>query len=95
MFNVKGCEYCHAVAGYGGHRGPDLTWVADRLTHDQMVIRIMNGGYNMPGFGSILSPVELSEIVAFLETRSHTGAKPLPRDSGAAPQPDTQPVGGP
>ncbi len=94
MFHDKGCEYCHTVAGYGGQRGPNLTWIADRLTHDQMVIRIMNGGYNMPAFGSILTPVELEEIVAFLETRTQGGAKPLPRDSGAPPQPDTQKTAG-
>jgi len=88
MFHDKGCEYCHSIAGYGGHRGPDLTWIADERTHDQLVIRIMNGGYNMPGFSSILTPAEVTAIVSFLQTRTHHGAPALPRDS-VAPRADT------
>jgi ubiquinol-cytochrome c reductase cytochrome b subunit len=73
LFRERGCEYCHAIAGFGGHRGPDLSDIADRLTRDDLVIRIMNGGYNMPSYASILRPVELDEIVMFLGTRRHIG----------------------
>jgi len=69
LFNDKACIYCHRVAVYGGRRGPDLTTVADRLTPDQMRIRILNGGYNMPAFAGILTKEEVADLMAFLETR--------------------------
>jgi mono/diheme cytochrome c family protein len=34
-----------------------------------LVIRIVNGGTNMPAFGPTLKPGELDALVAFLETR--------------------------
>ena len=69
LFYKKGCLYCHSISGSGGHRGPDLTKVADRLTTDEMTIRIVNGGGNMPAFGGSLTKKELGEILAFLNTR--------------------------
>src|SRR5262249_5122102 len=69
LFYDKGCLNCHLVQGFGGRRGPDLTYIADKLTHDNLVIRIVNGGTNMPAFGSSLKPGELDALVAFLETR--------------------------
>jgi ubiquinol-cytochrome c reductase cytochrome b subunit len=70
LFHAKGCEFCHNVAGHGGHRGPVLTDVADRLTRAQMTLRILNGGTNMPAFAGNLAPAELDHIVAFLATRT-------------------------
>jgi ubiquinol-cytochrome c reductase cytochrome b subunit len=69
LFYAKGCEYCHRISGSGGQRGPDLTAVADRLTDEQITLRILNGAYNMPAFASSLKPAELAAIVAFLDTR--------------------------
>ena len=69
LFHDKGCEYCHAVSGAGGKRGPDLTSVADRLTEQQMILRILNGGYNMPSFAGSLKPADLTSLVAFLKSR--------------------------
>jgi mono/diheme cytochrome c family protein len=34
-----------------------------------LVIRILNGGTNMPAFGPSLKPGELDALVAFLKTR--------------------------
>jgi ubiquinol-cytochrome c reductase cytochrome b subunit len=69
LFYKKACIYCHDIAGDGGHRGPVLTDIADRLTPQEMRIRILNGGYNMPAFGAILTPDDVDKLIAFLETR--------------------------
>lgn len=70
LFHDHGCEACHTVGNQGGHRGPNLTFVADRLTVAQMTIRIVNGGNNMPAFGGNLDSQDLRSILAFLETRT-------------------------
>jgi ubiquinol-cytochrome c reductase cytochrome b subunit len=69
LFYQKGCEYCHAIGGQGGHRGPDLSHVGTQLTSEQMVVRILNGGKIMPAFAHLLEPDELNDLVAFLQSR--------------------------
>jgi len=69
LFHDKGCEFCHAIEGQGGKRGPDLTLVATRMSPLEMVGRITNGGPNMPAYVSSLTQEELDAIVAFLATR--------------------------
>lgn len=69
LFHDKSCEYCHTINGLGGLRGPNLSNVANRLTGQDMVIRILNGGHNMPAFGAILNPDQVSDLVAYLQTR--------------------------
>ena len=79
-FNTKGCLYCHTISGHGGLRGPDLTYIGDRLSADEITWRIMNGGLNMPGFGGTLTNQELADLVTFLKTRKHIN--PPPHSSG-------------
>ena len=74
LFHQKGCEYCHTISGYGGHRGPDLTTVGDRLSVNQMTWRILGGADLMPAFASTLTPEELDSINAFLQSRTAQSA---------------------
>ena len=69
LVHQKGCLYCHEIDGYGGHRGPELSDIGQRLTQADLIIRINNGGYNMPSFAASLNAQELADMVAFLQTR--------------------------
>jgi ubiquinol-cytochrome c reductase cytochrome b subunit len=69
VFYAKGCLNCHLISGYGGRRGPNLTTVGSRLSHNDIVIRIVNGGVNMPAFGNNLTPQEMDQLLAFLQSR--------------------------
>jgi ubiquinol-cytochrome c reductase cytochrome b subunit len=77
LFHQKGCEYCHRVAIYGGRRGPDLTDVGSRLTRDQLIWRILNGGTNMPSFAHSLAPDQVNLLVAFLGSRVTPSRQPV------------------
>jgi ubiquinol-cytochrome c reductase cytochrome b subunit len=69
VFQNKNCRNCHALDGLGGKRGPDLTFVGTRLTHDQLIDQVSNGtpgGGNMPAYGKQMSAVEMTALVEFL-----------------------------
>ncbi len=68
VFQNKQCRNCHALGGEGGERGPALDTVATRLTRDEMVRQVVQGGGNMPAYGKKLSPAEVDALVAFMET---------------------------
>jgi ubiquinol-cytochrome c reductase cytochrome b subunit len=69
LFYDKGCEFCHSISGYGGLRGPDLSYAGDRLTRDQMLTRLYSGAANMPSYAGKLTPQELNDLIAFLKSR--------------------------
>jgi ubiquinol-cytochrome c reductase cytochrome b subunit len=68
VFQSKQCRNCHSIAGVGGMRGPALDLVATRLTEDQLIRQVLQGGGNMPAYGKNLSPSETTALVKFLET---------------------------
>jgi ubiquinol-cytochrome c reductase cytochrome b subunit len=69
VFQNKDCRNCHALDGEGGRRGPDLTYVRDRLrTRGELIRQVVQGGGNMPAYGRQLSPAEVETLVSFLET---------------------------
>jgi ubiquinol-cytochrome c reductase cytochrome b subunit len=68
VFQVKQCRNCHSLGDTGGQRGPALDRVAVRLTQDQLIRQVIQGGGNMPAYGNNLNPAETTALVAFLET---------------------------
>src|SRR5215813_12981995 len=68
IFQVKQCRNCHSIGGSGGLRGPALDRVATRLTDDQLVRQVIQGGGNMPAYGKNLNPAEVTALVSFMQT---------------------------
>jgi ubiquinol-cytochrome c reductase cytochrome b subunit len=68
VFQSKQCHNCHSLGDIGGKRGPALDAVAVRLTGDQLVRQVLQGGGNMPAYGKNLNPAQTTALVAFLET---------------------------
>ena len=83
LIQAKQCRNCHALDGSGGMRGPSLDTTATRLTRNELIRQILQGGGNMPGYGKALKPAEVDAIVAFLMTM-HPANEP-PAHSSARP----------
>jgi ubiquinol-cytochrome c reductase cytochrome b subunit len=83
VFQVKQCHNCHSLDNQGGKRGPALDAVAVRLTQDQLIRQVIQGGGNMPAYGKNLSPAQTTALVAFLETLHPAGQAPA-RDAARA-----------
>jgi ubiquinol-cytochrome c reductase cytochrome b subunit len=82
VFQAKQCRNCHMLGGTGGQRGPALDGVATRLTYDQLVRQVLQGGGNMPAYGKNLSPSQVTALVSFLETLHPPGQQPA-RDAAS------------
>ena len=80
LLQSQQCRNCHSLGGMGGMRGPALDDTATRLTYDQMVRQVVQGGGNMPAYGNNLNPAQVGAIVAFLETM-HPPGQPVARDA--------------
>ena len=83
VFQLKQCHNCHSLDNQGGKRGPSLDAVAVRLTQDQLIRQVIQGGGNMPAYGKNLSPAQTTALVAFLETLHPSGQAPA-RDAARA-----------
>ena len=64
----KQCRNCHSIGGAGGMRGPALDAVASKMTEDQIIRQVLQGGGNMPAYGNALNPSETTALVHFLTT---------------------------
>jgi len=85
VFQLKQCRNCHALGDAGGRRGPALDDVATRLTKDQLFRQVLQGGGNMPAYGTNLSPAETTALVTFLETLHPANEQPARDASQAGP----------
>jgi ubiquinol-cytochrome c reductase cytochrome b subunit len=68
LLQDKQCRNCHSVGGKGGLRGPALDGIANRMTEDQIIRQVLQGGGNMPAYGNALGPSETTALVRFLTT---------------------------
>jgi ubiquinol-cytochrome c reductase cytochrome b subunit len=66
LFHDLGCQYCHAVAGYGGQYGPNFDRVLRRLPPEAFVTRTVQGWGDMPGYRGSITLDELERIMLFL-----------------------------
>src|ERR1700753_3961839 len=76
VFQEKQCRNCHSLGDLGGQRGPALDTVAVRLTQDQLIRQVIQGGGNVPACGTNLNPAETTALVSFLQTLHPPGQTP-------------------
>lgn len=75
VFHEKGCEQCHGINGVGTQKAPSLARVDRRLTRAQIEKQIIEGGQQMPAFGTVLDPDETGQLVDWLVTRKSQAKK--------------------
>ena len=68
VLQYQQCRNCHSLDGMGGQRGPALDAVASRLTEDQIIRQVLQGGGNMPAYGNALTPAQTNALMRFLLT---------------------------
>ena len=82
IFEDNACINCHRIDGSGGQKGPDLTYIGDSLTQEQLTWRILNGGNGMPAYGSTLTTEQTNQVVQFL--MQQTRDRPAPDETPPA-----------
>ncbi|MDA1008816.1 MAG: cytochrome b N-terminal domain-containing protein [Planctomycetota bacterium] len=75
------CRNCHSLGGEGGLRGPPLDDVGGRLSYDQLIRQVQQGGGNMPAYGKNLSSAQTDAVVRFLSTL-HPSNRPSAKTGG-------------
>ena len=68
VFQNKQCRNCHQIGGVGGERGPALDLIATRMSYDQLIRQVLQGGGNMPAFGKSLTPPQTTALATFLRS---------------------------
>ena len=68
VLQEKQCRNCHSLAHAGGLRGPALDLIGVRMTQDQIIRQVLQGGGNMPAYGKALNPSETKALTSFLMT---------------------------
>ncbi|MDE3202345.1 MAG: cytochrome b N-terminal domain-containing protein [Acidobacteriota bacterium] len=94
VLQYKQCRDCHALGGVGGKRGPALDTIATRMTEDQIIRQVLQGGGNMPAYGNSLNPSETKALVKFLLTlrgENQPRAVDASRDVGVKPPVNPRP----
>ncbi len=92
LFSSKGCVTCHIIEGYGGQKGPNLSYVANRYNANQLTYIIMAGRGGMPSYSANLTSSEWNDLLAFLLTRRNDNVLPTPQGSPAPNLPTLQPA---
>ncbi len=70
LFVSSGCTHCHGATGEGTDSGPSLREVRRKLKAAEIQQQIVNGGGEMPAFGTALDPEQLKALVAMLRSKT-------------------------
>ena len=68
VFQNKQCRNCHSIGGRRRHAWAGSGLIASRMTEDQIIRQVLQGGGNMPAYGNALNPPETTALVHFLLT---------------------------
>lgn len=70
LFASSGCAHCHGATGEGTDSGPSLRDVRRKLKATQIERQIVNGGGEMPAFGTALDAEQVKSLVAMLRSKT-------------------------
>jgi putative heme-binding domain-containing protein len=79
------CARCHAIRGYGGIVGPDLTHIGDELTREELLRSLIEPGARLaPGYGTVKLTLKDGQVITGILTEE-TGSKLILRTAEAEP----------